>query len=279
MNDATPDVVADDKLTLTSFERFRVPLGNQEIVLQQVDYAHGGMSLLRVRIREGRRFTIFDIDSVTARRWAESMLHWAERQEISSSTSQKARDAVASQGADQDLSAPNLKPISSGEHVMVEEELLNPDVTLNLTGLSCPGPIIGAKKMIDELQEGQVLLLISDCPGTGDDLYAWAKNTGNHVVKVERFADDSSGYYIKRGVEKHRNAHVSLDMRGSVCPGPILEAKRLINGMSSGEVLCLISNCPGSRDDVEGWTNSTGLTLLEVVQIGPHEFEFFIRKS
>ena len=67
-------------------------------------------------------------------------------------------------------------------------------------------------------------------------------------------------------------------MRGSVCPGPILEAKKLINGMRSGEVLRLISNCPGSRDDVEDWARNTGLGLDEIIQIGAHEFEFFIRK-
>lgn len=62
-------------------DSFRVPLGNQEIGLQQVDHAEGGMSLLRVRIREGRRFTVFDIDPATARRWSEAMRRWADAQE------------------------------------------------------------------------------------------------------------------------------------------------------------------------------------------------------
>jgi TusA-related sulfurtransferase len=132
--------------------------------------------------------------------------------------------------------------------------------------------------MIDELAEGQVLLLVSDCPGTKDDLYSWASNTGNRVLKAERFADGTSGYYIQRGTGARRHSNVSLDMRGSVCPGPILEAKKLINGMKGGEVLRLISNCPGSRDDVEDWARNTGLGLLDVVQIGSHEFEFYIKK-
>ncbi|MBS1189499.1 MAG: SirA family protein [Rhodocyclaceae bacterium] len=161
---------------------------------------------------------------------------------------------------------------------MVEELALQPAVTLNVTGLTCPGPIIGAKKVIDELEEGQILLLISNCPGTEDDLYAWAGNTGNRVVKTERFADGSSGYFIKRGAVHRRQAHISLDMRGSVCPGPILEAKKLVNGMKAGEVLRLVSNCTGTRDDVEGWARNTGLDLLEVVQVGPLEHEFYIKK-
>ena len=70
----------DDKQTLISLARFRVPVGGQEIELQQLDYAHGGMSLLRVRIREGRRFTIFDIDPVTAGQWGELFSRWAQGQ-------------------------------------------------------------------------------------------------------------------------------------------------------------------------------------------------------
>lgn len=55
-----------------------VPLGGQQIELQQVDFATGGMSFLRVRIREGRRFTVFDVDPDTAAEWAAAMLAWAE---------------------------------------------------------------------------------------------------------------------------------------------------------------------------------------------------------
>ena len=55
-------------------------LGGQQIELQQIDHAEGGMSMLRVRIREGKRFTIFDIDPATAMQWAMSMQQWAGKQ-------------------------------------------------------------------------------------------------------------------------------------------------------------------------------------------------------
>lgn len=61
-------------------EKFTCPYGGQEVELQQMDYAAGGMSLLRLRIREGRRFTIFEIDPLTARRWAKAMDGWAQAQ-------------------------------------------------------------------------------------------------------------------------------------------------------------------------------------------------------
>jgi len=60
--------------------KFRVPLGNQEIELQQIDHVEGGMSMLRIRIREARRFTIFDIDPVTAQHWAKIMQEWVDSQ-------------------------------------------------------------------------------------------------------------------------------------------------------------------------------------------------------
>ena len=60
--------------------KLKVPLGSQEIELLQIDHVEGGMSLLRIRIREGKRFTIFDIDPSTARHWAVAMQHWADSQ-------------------------------------------------------------------------------------------------------------------------------------------------------------------------------------------------------
>ncbi|HUJ85416.1 MAG TPA: hypothetical protein VLX30_01030 [Burkholderiales bacterium] len=62
---------------------FCVPLGGQLIELQQIEHARGGMALMRVRIREGRRFTVFDIDPASARAWGEAMLEWAAQQNVS----------------------------------------------------------------------------------------------------------------------------------------------------------------------------------------------------
>lgn len=64
-----------------SLEKFKVPLGGQEIELQQIDYEAGGMSLLRTRIREKSRFTVFEIDPQTAELWGQALLRWAQSQE------------------------------------------------------------------------------------------------------------------------------------------------------------------------------------------------------
>jgi hypothetical protein len=64
----------------TSLDKFRCPYGGQEVELLQVEYEAGGMPLIRLRIRERQRFTIFDMDAQTATRWAEAMLAWARSQ-------------------------------------------------------------------------------------------------------------------------------------------------------------------------------------------------------
>jgi hypothetical protein len=65
---------------VTPLHKLRVPLGGQEIELQQIDHAAGGMSLLRTRIREKSRFTVFDIDPLTAMAWGQALQAWARGQ-------------------------------------------------------------------------------------------------------------------------------------------------------------------------------------------------------
>lgn len=153
------------------------------------------------------------------------------------------------------------------------------NVVLDLKGLTCPGPLLGAKRMVDDLEEGQILLLVSDCPGTHDDLFAWAKQTGNQVLKTEKRTDGGTGYYIQKGKGGAHKANVLLDIRGVLCPGPIVEAKKLLSGMNSGEVLKLVSNCPGISSDITGWAGSTGMKILDTVEIGSGDFEFYIQKG
>lgn len=65
---------------IIELHKFKVPIGNQEVELQQIEHAAGGMNFLRIRIREAKRFTIFDVDPVTAKTWGEAMLKWSEAQ-------------------------------------------------------------------------------------------------------------------------------------------------------------------------------------------------------
>jgi hypothetical protein len=63
--------------SVTEIERFEAPY-RREIVLQDVVH-ESGLRLLRIRIREGHRFTILDVDAPTAELWAGTMLAWCRR--------------------------------------------------------------------------------------------------------------------------------------------------------------------------------------------------------
>ncbi len=67
----------DPDETVTRLERFQAPYG-REVELAEVLY-DGGMKLLRLRIREGKRFTILDLDPDTAAHWGGAMSAWAAR--------------------------------------------------------------------------------------------------------------------------------------------------------------------------------------------------------
>jgi tRNA 2-thiouridine synthesizing protein A len=152
-------------------------------------------------------------------------------------------------------------------------------ITLDLTGLSCPSPLLGAKRVLDDLEVGQVLVLVSDCPGTFDDITAWVKHTNHELLRTERAEGRRTRYYLRRGHGAKIQANVVLDIRGVSCPGPIVEAKKLLDAMRPGEILQLISSCPGSPADVRSWTRTTGLELVAALESARDVHEFFIRKT
>ncbi len=153
-----------------------------------------------------------------------------------------------------------------------------PAATLDMRGLHCPAPLLGAKKLVDDLEPGQVLLLYSDCPGTLDDLFSWTKHTGNEIARTERLPDGGHAYWIRRGQVHRPAANAVLDLRGVDCPGPLVEAKHLLHSMQPGETLKLVSNCPGISDDVVDWVKATGYRLLASDEVAPGEFEFYLGK-
>ena len=98
------------------------------------------------------------------------------------------------------------------------------------------------------------------------------------MLRTERRTDGSHGYYIRCGRTLHATANVVLDLRGTVCPGPIVEARKLLASMKPGETLELLSNCPGVADDVSDWIKATGHTLVAVDETGAGEFSFHIAR-
>ena len=64
---------------IVPLDDFNAPYGRQ-IKLEAVEY-ESGLRILRLRIREGKRFTILDLDENTARHWGTSMCSWAGKQD------------------------------------------------------------------------------------------------------------------------------------------------------------------------------------------------------
>lgn len=147
-----------------------------------------------------------------------------------------------------------------------------------MKGAACPGPLLGARRVLHEMLAGEVMLLISDCPATRDDLFSWPNYADVEILKTRKMARGCTGYYLRKGKGRRLSPHAVLDIRGATCPGPIVEARKLLNGMRKGEVLELISNCPGIRADVRSWVKATGLQLVDSRERAPGEFQFYIRK-
>ncbi len=71
------------------------------------------------------------------------------------------------------------------------------DQVLDAKGLSCPLPILKTKKAVEALGKGQVLKVVATDPGSKNDMAAWAKRTGNELLKTEEAAGTFT-FYIKK---------------------------------------------------------------------------------
>ena len=56
------------------------------------------------------------------------------------------------------------------------------DKELDTRGLNCPLPILRAKKVLGELQGGQVLKVMATDPGSVKDFQAFCRQTGNELL-------------------------------------------------------------------------------------------------
>ncbi|PYZ92205.1 CoA-disulfide reductase [Salipaludibacillus keqinensis] len=88
-----------------------------------------------------------------------------------------------------DLKRNNMTP-----HTTSSEEA---DVTLDATGLSCPGPIMNLHKAIKKLEDGQTVKISVTDQGFIRDVEAWCESTGNTLVKRNIEKDNISAIIAK----------------------------------------------------------------------------------
>jgi tRNA 2-thiouridine synthesizing protein A len=71
------------------------------------------------------------------------------------------------------------------------------DKVLDTKGMSCPIPILKTKKALEALSKDQVLKVETTDSGSQKDMPAWAKRTGNEILKVEE-SGGTFTFYIRK---------------------------------------------------------------------------------
>ena len=72
-----------------------------------------------------------------------------------------------------------------------------PDQTLDCRKLSCPLPVLKTKTTIAKMAVGEILEMISSDPGSVKDIEAWAKHTGQELLKTAG-EDGHYRFYIRK---------------------------------------------------------------------------------
>ena len=71
------------------------------------------------------------------------------------------------------------------------------DKHMDLKGLPCPMPVVKVSKGIKEVEIGQVIEAVTTDPGSLTDFPAWARTSGNEILKSEQDGE-TIRFYIKR---------------------------------------------------------------------------------
>jgi len=77
--------------------------------------------------------------------------------------------------------------------------LMEPKKSVDCIGMFCPMPLFMARKAIEEVEVGDVVVILADDPTAKKDIPEWAERAGHKVISIE---EDSGVYVIKiqRGV-------------------------------------------------------------------------------
>ena len=74
----------------------------------------------------------------------------------------------------------------------------------------------------------------------------------------------------------HLEKHATLDAKGLMCPMPIVQLAKKVKEMKSGQVLELLSDDVGAKEDVPAWCSRTGHQLVSTEEEGKI-LKFYIR--
>ncbi len=76
-------------------------------------------------------------------------------------------------------------------------EEIKANYTMDLKGVKCPMPVIKVSQHVkNTMKVGEIVVAETTDPGAHADFPAWAKTSGNEIVKIEK--GDVSRFYIKK---------------------------------------------------------------------------------
>lgn len=70
----------------------------------------------------------------------------------------------------------------------------------------------------------------------------------------------------------------SVDARGTACPGPLLEAKKAIGTIGSGDIMEVLSADEGTKRDIPKWASKKGHEYLGVIEESGF-FKLYLKKG
>ncbi len=73
------------------------------------------------------------------------------------------------------------------------------DQVLDCRGQLCPMPVIKASQVINKLQKGKILKIISSDPGSLADIPSWAEASGHEFLSKEGNGKGPFTFWVKRG--------------------------------------------------------------------------------
>jgi tRNA 2-thiouridine synthesizing protein A len=74
--------------------------------------------------------------------------------------------------------------------------------TVDATGLSCPLPVLKARKALRELAPGQTLELLATDPGAVEDIPAFCLSSGHELLESSTINKNMYRFVIRNGGER-----------------------------------------------------------------------------
>jgi len=71
----------------------------------------------------------------------------------------------------------------------------------------------------------------------------------------------------------------SIDLRGLLCPLPVVKIAQAIKKVEVGETIEATATDPGVLADIPAWARSSGQELVSMDKMDTREFRFVVRRT